>query len=61
MKVNQKEIENKPKETTTNCCGTTNVSKSKKAEPCCEQPTDGSPCCDESSSKEKNSKVHSCC
>jgi len=60
MKVNQKEIKNKSKETTA-CCGTANASTNKKAEPCCEQPADGSSCCAENASNEKNSKVHSCC
>jgi len=61
MKVNQKEIKNKSKEITTGCCESTNTSTNKKAEPCCEQPADGSSCCDENGSKEKNTKVHSCC
>jgi len=61
MKANQKEIKTEPKENTIACCETANTSKSKKAAPCCEQPADGSSCCDENSSKEKNAKVHSCC
>ena len=42
------------------CCGTTIVN-SEKPDPCCEQPTDGSPCCDKSESIEVNSEKTGCC
>lgn len=42
------------------CCGT-NTLDSKKNDPCCEQPTDGSSCCDKTASQEVNSKKTGCC
>jgi len=43
------------------CCGTTSTKKSQNADPCCEQPTDGTSCCDKSASQEENSKTTGCC
>lgn len=44
-----------------NCCGTDAVTANRNADPCCEQPTDGSSCCDKSASQEENSKTTGCC
>ena len=41
------------------CC-TITVNKEKN-DPCCEQPTDGSSCCDKSETKEVNSEKTGCC
>ncbi len=42
------------------CCGTTTTASSK-ANSCCEQPADGSACCDKSESKEVNAVKTGCC
>lgn len=42
------------------CCSTTTVNKNEN-DPCCEQPTDGSSCCDKTESKEVNAKKTGCC
>lgn len=62
MKVhaNQTELENKVTLVENTCCSST-ISNTKKEDPCCEQPNDGSSCCDKSLSKEENSKALSCC
>jgi len=62
MKVHSNQvIEAKQTEATSDCCGTTNTPQNVKAEPCCDQPTDGSSCCDKSLSQEENSKTTGCC
>ncbi|MEQ8773741.1 MAG: hypothetical protein RIC30_00170 [Marinoscillum sp.] len=42
------------------CCGATSTT-SKSAAPCCDQPADGSACCDKSATKEVNSVKTGCC
>jgi hypothetical protein len=41
------------------CCTTT--VNTKENDPCCEQPTDGSSCCDKTESKEVNAEKTGCC
>lgn len=40
------------------CCGPTS---SEKADPCCEQPSDGSSCCEKSETREMNAAKTGCC
>ncbi len=42
------------------CCAAPTVNKIEN-DPCCEQPTDGTSCCDKTESKEVNSKKTGCC
>lgn len=42
------------------CCSTTPSSKISN-DPCCEQPVDGSSCCDKTASKEVNAIKTGCC
>lgn len=45
---------------TSACCGPiTEVQETESS--CCEQPTDGSSCCDKSDTKESNSEKTGCC
>lgn len=41
------------------CCSPTVETKA--SDPCCEQPTDGSSCCDKTESKEVNAVKTGCC
>lgn len=43
------------------CCGTTATKSNSVADPCCEQPIDGSSCCDKTATQEENSKSTGCC
>ncbi|MEW7280293.1 hypothetical protein ABW636_17010 [Aquimarina sp. 2201CG1-2-11] len=44
------------------CCGTTSqVEVSPKESSCCEQPVDGSSCCDKEESRDTNSVLTGCC
>lgn len=44
-----------------NGCCTPTVSTRENNDPCCEQPEDGSSCCDKTESKEVNSEKTGCC
>lgn len=63
MKVhtNQSDRLESTTEEANSCCGTIAVESKKAADPCCEQPTDGTSCCDKSVSQEENSKTTGCC
>jgi len=52
--VNENEVVASP------CCGTSTTVEEAESE-CCEQPTDGSSCCDKSDTKENNSEKTGCC
>ncbi len=43
------------------CCGSTPVQAKAVENSCCEQPTDGSSCCDKDESKEVNREMVGCC
>ena len=44
------------------CCGTSTIEVKESSETsCCEQPTDGSACCDKNQSKEENIEKTKCC
>ncbi|MBG6130322.1 hypothetical protein IWQ47_001595 [Aquimarina sp. EL_43] len=43
------------------CCGSTTVQAQSAQSSCCEQPTDGSSCCDKEESKEINIEKTGCC
>lgn len=43
------------------CCATSVETKKTSNDSCCEQPTDGSSCCDKEMSKEINSVNTGCC
>jgi len=49
--------------TSTGCCSPAPLSteKTTSTDACCEQPTDSSPCCDKTASKEVNSQKTGCC
>jgi len=62
MEDQGKHIESENVETLVNssCCSPHN-SGEKDEDPCCEQPLDGSSCCDKNLSKEDNSNSSHCC
>ena len=43
------------------CCAPVTSETRASEDPCCEQPTDGSSCCDKSAPKEVNSEKTGCC
>lgn len=43
------------------CCGSTPLQTQSAKSSCCEQPTDGSSCCDKEDSKEINIEKTGCC
>lgn len=59
MKLRKSEINESTIEVS-QCCST-ETSTAKQEEPCCNQPSDGSSCCDKTESKEANSEKTGCC
>ena len=60
MKKRKGQSKNTPGKLATACCSPTQTT-SKQSDPCCDQPEDGSSCCDKSTSKEINSVTTGCC
>lgn len=58
----RKPIENEKEVTAaSSCCGPSTTATKEVESACCEQPTDGSSCCDKTETKETNSKKTGCC
>lgn len=63
MKVHTNNLETTSanNEAASSCCAPTVTTEKANLDPCCEQPTDGTPCCDKTESKAVNSEKTGCC
>lgn len=63
MKVHTNNLETRSANTeaTISCCAPTVTNTTVSSDPCCEQPTDGTSCCDKTASQEVNSEKTGCC
>lgn len=60
MKTRKLNIENEVLVQENGCCTTTD-NKTEVNDPCCDQPTDDTSCCDKTETKEVNSEKTGCC
>lgn len=59
--LTEKELIDESKKANTACCCSKPSEKIEKDQVCCEQPEDGTSCCDKSGTREENSESTGCC